>query len=202
MTTTFYRVRKVNRRKGSIPAAASMILVLFSLFAAAILAPSAASASVVRGDCQPYSFSVSGDRTCLPVNRENTAWRYVSPGQYDRYIRYVRYCGRIGATQHKWGYAYRCTHLDDGGIWELRGKVKVKAGTPAEEQAACDAAWTLHQHQAQHAYVPSSAWWQTWRAADRADPEMRSLIHEWMRTGARDVWVLIYGTNAACTPDE
>jgi len=68
--------------------------------------------------------------------------------------------------------------------------------TPAQEWAACTAAHSLRGHQLEHARVPSSAWWSTWRTADRADPELRHDIHVWMLTGR--AW---WRVPLACNPD-
>lgn len=114
------RVRKPNRRPGSVVLAAVLTLILSFLLGTALALTATAAHAAATGTCLPYSFTVSGNETCLPVNRENTVWRFASPGaQYDRDIAFIRYCGRIGAVQHRWGHEYRCTHLDDSGIWEL-----------------------------------------------------------------------------------
>ncbi len=70
------------------------------------------------------------------------------------------------------------------------------AATPGQEYAACHAAYELHQHQLEHAYVPSRAWWDTWKAAKKADHELEGYIHSWMLTGKR--W---YRVADACNPD-
>jgi len=67
---------------------------------------------------------------------------------------------------------------------------------PGQEWAACTGAAGLRSHQLEHAHVPSSAWWSTWKAADHADPEMRQYIHVWMLTGR--AW---WRVRLACNPD-
>jgi hypothetical protein len=46
-------------------------------------------------------------------------------------------------------------------------------GSPAQEWAACVAAYGLYQHQAEGLRVPSPAWWRAWRLAEHADPGLR-----------------------------
>jgi hypothetical protein len=68
--------------------------------------------------------------------------------------------------------------------------------TPAQEWAACSAAYQLREHQVRHAEVPSRAWWATWRALDRADSELEADGHRWMLTGRG--WLPV---RLDCNPD-
>jgi hypothetical protein len=67
-------------------------------------------------------------------------------------------------------------------------------GSPDQEWAACSAANAVHLHKLEGYPVPSRAWWDAWRKANHADPEMRHDIHHYLKTGrgwshvAYDCW--------------
>lgn len=112
----------------------AMLLALTGALGALLfsLTPQTANASTrLVSNCQPYSFAIKGEDTCLPANRANTVWRWTGAVAADRGYSFIRYCTVMGAHEQKWGHAYRCVHLDDAGIWELTaGHHAVRPATP------------------------------------------------------------------------
>jgi hypothetical protein len=68
--------------------------------------------------------------------------------------------------------------------------------TPAQEWAACTAAYSLHSHREQHVPIPPSAVAYTIREASHADPALRGYIVHYAGHGTQ--WALVAG---ACDPD-
>lgn len=73
-------------------------------------------------------------------------------------------------------------------IWSLAAGLGVGSAaqahtTPAQEARACALVTSIRNHQDQGVEIPRPVWEHAYHVADAADPDLRTAIHRYLRTG-------------------